>query len=169
MAKLQLLEKFTIEVPTGADTFDIIKGGMIPENKKLLKEIEIKFDIDIKKAKKLQKDSNKMNRLEQKISSLTDTIAIIKDEAGKMNLIDKRQALYDELYELQDQLALDSEELMSKDATEIRAKEHIERRVKADDVNKAKLIELCDKYGYALVFETILKDIEEGKSKDKKI
>jgi len=167
--KLQLMENFTLEVPTGSDTFDIIKGGMIPESKKLLKEIELKFAPDISKAKQLQKDSNKMARLEQKISSLTDTIAIIKDETAKMNMIDKRQGFYDELYLLQDKAAIDSESLQQKDVQEIRAKEHIERRVRTDDTNKAKLIELSDKYGYALVFETILKDIEEGKQKDTKI
>lgn len=167
--KIQLLEKFTIEVPTGADTFDVIKGGFLPETKKLLREIEIKFEPDIKKAKQLQKDSNKLSRLEQKIESLTELVQLTVTPEAKENMINKRQDAYDSLYDLQDQLALDSETLMQKDATEIRAKEHIERRVRADDINKAKLIELCDTYSYTLVFETILKDIEEGKSKDKKI
>jgi len=163
MAKIKLLEQFTIEVPRQSGDNDIIKGSLIPETKKLLKEIENKFEADIKNAKQLQKDFNKLSRLLEKIESLTDTIAIIKDETAKMNMIDKRQSLRDELYLLQDKAEDDTESLKQKDPQEIRAKEHIERRVRADNENKAKLIELCDNYGYTMVFETIIKDIEEGK------
>ena len=167
--KLKLMESFIIEVPNGSDTFDIIKGGMIPESKKLLKDIELKFSEDIKRAKALQKDSNKTLRLDQKIESLTDLIPLTIGAKSKEDMINKRQGLYDELYLLQDKIALDSESLQQKDARETRAKEHIQRRVRADESNKTKLAELCDSYSYTLVFETILKDIEEGKLKETKI
>lgn len=167
--KLQLIENFTLEVPTGTDTFDVIKGGLIPENKKILREIELNNDNDIKLAKKMQKDNTKMNRLEERINSLTDLISIIKDETAKIEKIEKRDELREKLYTLQDELALGYETVSQKDPAEIRAKEHIQRRVKADDTNKAKLFKLCEDYGYSIVFDTVLKDIEEGKSKDKKI
>lgn len=167
--KLQLLQQFTIEVPTGTDTYDIIKGALIPESKKINKEIELKFINDINKAKSLQKKSNKIARFNQKIESLTDTISLIKDETLKMNKIDERQDLYNKAYALQDEIELETEALNQIDANELKAKEHIQRRLRADEENKGKVFELCEKYSYLMVFDTILKDIEEGKSKETKI
>lgn len=163
MAKMQLLQQFTIEVPTSDNTNDIIKGALIPESKKMLNEIKEKFSENVKKSKKLEKGNKKISRLEQKIESLTELIGLIKDETNKMNKLDERQKCYDELYILQDEREIEYDALLEFDPKEIKAKEHIQRRVRADEENKGKIFELCEKYSYAMVFDTILEDIAEGK------
>jgi hypothetical protein len=164
MAKLQLLENFTIEVPKSDGTFDEIKGQLAPSTKQFELDLELKYKGNIDKAKTLQKKNNKLIQLQQKINNISKRIEINPTN----ELLLKQQEMMDKAYDLSDIVESLNEELSQVDHQEIRAKEHIQARLIADNDSKAKIISLCDKYSYKLIFDTILEDIEEGKQKEKK-
>lgn len=162
--KLKLLEPFTIEVPRQDGDYDILEGKFLPTTKKFEKDIEAKYSEQIEKAKVLQKKTNKLMRLEQSIQTNEQRLNIKLDN----DLINKKEQMLNDAYNLRDEIEALNEELKDYDMLEIKGKEHINFRLRADEDNKNKILQLCETYGYSMVFDTILKDIEEkGKQEEK--
>lgn len=155
--KLKLLEAFTIEVPRQDGDYDILEGKFLPTTKKFEKEIEDRYEEQISKAKALQKKANQLMRLEQSIQINEQKINI----GATTELIAKKESLLNEAYSLQDEVETLNNELKSFDMLEIKAREHITARLRAEEDAKNKIIQLCETYGYKMMFETILEDIEE--------
>jgi len=165
--KLQFTENFTIEVPKKDGTFDEIKGKVLAITPKLEKSIKLKFKERDNIAKANKKNQNKISRLQQKAQNLELRIPITKDEDKKNQLLEEQQSIMDEAYRLSDKLEdaiIDNDDNIS----EIIAKEHIDNRVRLNEENKVRLDLICENYGYTIVWETINKDIKEGKSQDTK-
>ena len=163
MALLEIQDKFTIEVPSKNGENEIIEGYLAPVSKQFLKDIKKKYDKQTKEAQKLKKENNELIRLNQKISNLDKQIEASESEE-KLQLLKEQQALTELAYELSDKVEEASIKMQEFDPYEAKAFEHIENRVTSD--KQKRIVELCESYGYALILNTINKDIEEGKQKE---
>ena len=166
--ELKFNEKFTIEVPQeGKDNY-VIEGKLLKDTPKLKKAIEKKYKKRDDEARKNQKIQNVIRRNQQKAQNIADRIALIDDKKEKAELLKEQQALLDEAYKLSDEFVEKIEKAEDTDILEIVAKEHIDSRVIIKDEDKAMFESICNDYGYQLIWNTILQDIEEGKQKDKR-
>lgn len=167
MAKLKFTDNFTIEVPLQDGTFDIIKGRLLPATKQFEKDLKLKYEDNTNEAKKLQKLNKKLIRLNQEIDNLNQR-AEYKAGDDKVALLETIQLKLNEAYVLSDEVEQLNETLQEFDPQEVRATEHINARVKCDEENQRKIDAVVGKYGYKIVFDTILEDIETGKQKQQK-
>ena len=169
MAKMKFIEEFTLEVPLSNGENDIIKGQLLPATQTLKNQIKEKYKERDKLAKETKKKQDKIQRLAQKADNIEKRLDFGKDilsNESKLNLLAEQQKYADEAYILSDEV----EEQIKDDIDiyEVVSKEHIQSRVKCDEENKVKLTSICEKYSYKLVYETILKDIEEQGKKEQK-
>jgi len=163
MAKLNTYDNFTIEVPKEDGTMQEIKGILLPETKTFKKELKQKYDDKLKSAIKLQKENKELMRLNQKIENVSERIKIAEGEEKK-ELLNEQQTLLDRAYKLSDKLEKDSNGFDGDDIQEGKAVDHIENRVESKQYDE--IVKLGEQYGYVMVLNTILEDVEQGKQKN---
>jgi len=149
--KLLIQQKFSLEIPHENKDDEIIIGLLTPISKKQKRENKQAFKEDETKAKKLQKDSLKLNRL-----------AIKVDKASKSDMSEAElEKLYNEVDELSERVETKNEELQNEDIYEKVAKKQFNQSVKSEQLDR--LIEICELMGYRQVLDVIHRDIQEGK------
>lgn len=158
MARLQLEDKFKIEVPKQDGTFDVYEGSLRVITKKEQKELESEFKDSTDLAKSLTKKTNRYNKIAKKIDRL-ETIDLEKN-------IDKIEALEVEFEALEDEINADVEKLNNMDAENNALKKKMALLLGAESKNE--IMNLGLTYGYKIVWETIQEGISEGKSKEQK-
>lgn len=150
--KLELTQKFSLEVSGEEYEDSTITGYIKPITKKQQKELKQSFKEEQKEAKVLQRKSILLQRFAIEVSKAESN----NDESIKT------------LYKTLDKMTLDVENLTEKiqenNVKEKMAESLFNARVNSDNIEKLK--EICDIVGYDKVLETIQKDIDEGKSKN---
>lgn len=153
--KLNLIEKFILEIPTSETENDIIKGTMRPLTKDEQKEFEKMFETDKNMGLKLQKKSSRLQKLFKRL-----------EIAEKREDYDMQEKILIEIENLEDEIIKETEELQNLDTHEKTAKQRLKLSLKCEIPEMmAKLIEACDLVGYKKVLDTIQEDIDEGKQK----
>lgn len=151
--KLELRQKFTIE--TDISGVEEIYTGTIRElTKKEQKEIEQTFKENEAKQKALSKLNKKRRILTLKI-----------EQKEEIKEYDDLQSLVDDLDTLDEQIDTLATELNKNEILTNALRARFEQTVKSDRKEELKVI--AEDFGYEVIFQTITKDIEEGKQKDK--
>ena len=151
--KLELRQKFTIE--TDISGVEEIYTGTIRElTKKEQKEIEQTF----KENESKQKELSKLNKKRR--------IATLKiEQKEELKEYDDLQSLVDELDAIDEKIEILATELNKNEILTNALRARFEQTVKSD--RKEELKQIAEDFGYEVIFQTITKDIEEGKLKDK--
>ena len=168
MATLKTKEKFTLEIPQENEDNYIIVGKVLADTPQLKKAIKQKYKDRDKVAEENAKMQKKIRRFEQKSQNIQDRLKLIDEKDEKVKLLKEQQKILDEAYKLSDEFEKRIEDAEDSDIMEIVCKEHIDNRVIIDEKDKEIFNNTCEEHGYRLVWETIAKDVEEGKQKDTK-
>lgn len=151
--KLDILNKFKVEVPKQDGTTDVFEGTLRQLTKKEQKELEKSFKQHTDLAKKAVKEQRQLNKLASKMDRA--------EKSGNLEGFDKLEKEFDKL----EASIVDCQEKLEKgDLIEKAIKFKLELAL--DDECKKPILELCETYGYKIVSDTIDKDIAEGKSKN---